>query len=222
MNTNKKTKWKIIDREVTDFRLPNKASLHLVITDQMFQRVVKFAKTDEGVSFYVSKIIEGCVLILRKFTQHNYNWKVFQHLKPQTENETKPEVVMIKHNSKTKVRKHEDHHVLVQVSYQVYNELKNNHARINSFSMSLLARIILELFLKIYEECSSYDTALAKFQKIIWALYKSTDFEKCELKFKIYNEVDENDEATSRFVVFFVMNLKSKKFGFDLDFKLRL
>jgi len=223
MKTSKKNpNWVLGKDEITDIVLPNMSRFHLVLTDQMFQRVAKFAKSDDGVAFYVSSIIQAGITILRKITQRNYNWKVFQHLKPEIEDENTSEVIMTKHNSKTKVRKHEEHHLLIQIPYPIFNEIKRQHARINTFSMALLSRIIIELFLSIYEECTDYDKAIKKMHEVILALHDGKDFEKCDASFKIYMEVDKNNDDESRAVVFFVVNLKSNKLGVDFYFKLRL
>ena len=129
---------------------------------------------------------------------------------------------MTKHNSKTKLRKHKNHHMLIFIPYPIFHAIKNQHARINTFSMALLARIIIELFLDIYEKSGDYDKALAKMKDVILALCEDKNCEKCETKFKIYTEFNEDDPETRRSVVFFVVNLKSKKFGIDLYFELRL
>ena len=222
MSNNQKPKWKLIKEEKFDIKLPDLARFHLVITDKMFQRIAKFAKTDDGVAFYAGNIIKAGITILTKITQTTYDWKVFQHLKPEIEDENESEIIMTKHNSKTKLRKHKNHHMLIFIPYPIFHAIKNQHARINTFSMALLARIIIELFLDIYEKSGDYDKALAKMKDVILALCEDKNCEKCETKFKIYTEFNEDDPETRRSVVFFVVNLKSKKFGIDLYFELRL
>ena len=218
----KKPKWKLSKEEYTNINLPDLAKFHLVITDKMFQRVAKFAKTDDGVAYYVSCIIQAGITILSKITQVTTDWKVFQHLKPENEDKKSTEIVMTKHNSKTKLRKHEKHHLLILIPYPIFHAIKDQHARINTFSMAMLARIIIELFLDIYEKCGDYNAAITKMHKVISALFKTNNCEKCEAKFKIYIEFDENDTENKRAVVFFVVNIKSKKLGVDFDFNMRL
>jgi len=222
MTTSKKPKWKLSEKEFTNIVLPNFAKYHLVVTDQMFQRVAKFAKNYDGVSYYIGEIIEKGAAALNKITQDNYNWKVFQHLQPETDDENKSEIVMTKHNSKTKVRKHEKHHMLIRLDYSVFYTLKKNHARINTFSMALLARGIIEIFLSIYEECGDYDEALKQLGKVILALCYPEDCEKSQACFKIFMEVDENDSDNKRLVVFFIVNVESEKLGISYHLKLRL
>ena len=94
MSKNKqKPKWKVIKKEVTDIVLANFAKFHLVLPDKMFQQVAKFSKSDDGVAFYVGEIITKGIQILQKITQINYDWKVFQHLKPEVDDENGKNIV---------------------------------------------------------------------------------------------------------------------------------
>ena len=219
---NKKPKWKLNDEEMTDIVLPPCTNYHLVITDQMFQRVAKFVKTDEGIIYSVGEIIEHGVKAVNKIFQRNHSWKVFQHLKPQIEDKNKPEVVMTKHNSKTKVRKHEKHDLLLRIHGNAFLILKKNHARINTFSMAVLARIIVEIFLDLYEKSGNYEKALRSLEDVIIALYNPQKCEKCEAFFRIYTEKDENEVENDRPVVFFTLDIESASLGLSYHFRLRL
>ena len=222
MNKDKKPKWKLIDEEITDVVLPAFTNYHLIITDQMFQRAAKFAKSDDGVVYLIGEIIEKGVSVVKKILQRNSHWKVFQHLKSQIEDENKPEVVMTKHNSKTKLRKHEKHHLLLRIHGDAFLILKNNHARINTFSMAVLARIIVEIFLDLYEKSGNYEKALRSLEDVIIALYNPKKCEKCEAFFRIYTEKDENEVENDRPVVFFTLDIESASLGLSYHFRLRL
>ncbi len=219
---NKQPKWKLSDEEMTDIVLPAFTNYHLVITDQMFQRVAKFAKTDDGIIYFVGEIIEKGVAVVNKILQRNNKWKVFQHLKPQIEDKNKSQVVMTKHNSKTKLRKHEKHDLFLRIHGDAFLMLKENHARINTFSMAVLARIIIEIFLDLYEKCGNYDQALRSLGEVIVALANPQKCEKCEAFFRIYIEKDENEVENDRPVVFFTLDIESASLGINYHFRLRL
>ncbi len=225
-----KQNWKTTEEKITNFEFKQTKTFNLLISDKMFKSLELIGKK-KGVKLLIALIISYGVKALPKFKSSINEWKFFQHLIPEDElnqykmNKRKRKFVTQQDNdnkendNKTKKRKHYHHFVDLVITRSQYNEILQAHHRTNTFSMAMIIRILVEIFLDLYTKYGDKTKALEKLSETIEKIVSNDGITKTE--FILLKEQLEGTDLW-RAWGFFQIELYDTKHNQTYFFRLRL
>ena len=150
-----KEEWVLTEERVTEFEFRETKYFNMLINNQMFDELEHIAEAKK-VKELIREIVARTIPALSKVGTDNNQWKMFQHLLPQQENTDKNECKKLEKDENLmkngKKRKHQHHFVQIEIARSDYNQILQLHNRVNTFSMALIIRMMVLVFLSIYHK----------------------------------------------------------------------
>ena len=137
-----------------------KKKFNMLITSKMFDKLEAIVG-EKHVRLIIAEIIQICLPILEKVLKSVDKWLLFQHLFEDIEAESQK---MIKAGEIIKTKHHQ---ILIFIQRDQYDILKQYHLKLNTFSMAMIIRIMVEVFLVLYKKYGNKDEVFAKLKKEI-------------------------------------------------------
>ncbi len=227
-----KQNWITTETRITHFDFKPTKLFNMLISDKMFRKLKAISKKN-GVKTLISTIVCFGIEGLSKVTTDLTDWKLFQHIIPPEE------LAEYKNNKRKKLdksakntanhdsdctetpkkRKHFHHFVNLAINRSDYYEIQKLHNRVNTFSMAMIIRILIEIFLNLYEKCGDMETAIMKLGETIENMKNGTT--DCKAGFILLKEELEDSELW-RAWAFFQIECFDEKQNLTYFFRLRL
>ena len=185
----KDEQWEMTEERIKNFEFSGGKCFNMLISDKMFRRLEAFGK--KGVKELIAVIVSVGSNGMQYIKTDCPEWKMFQHIIPEEElrqyrkqkrlqkqnnsdesaansdeNSEKSENVE-KVKEKTKKRKHYHHFVDLSISRSDYSKLLQARNRLNTFSMAMIVRILVEIFLDLSDKYGDKIAALRKLVETI-------------------------------------------------------
>lgn len=177
--------WELTEERVNFFEFSGTKCFNLLISDKMFKRLEVFGK--KHVKDLIAEIVSVGVDGLEFMKTDCAEWKMFHHIIPEDElrkyrNERKKRKQQksdenTSQNDETggnvpKKRKHYHHFVDLSISRKQYDMLLEAHNRLNTFSIAMIIRMLVEIFLDLNDKYGDKNIA---FQKLVQTIRKMHD-----------------------------------------------
>ena len=162
-----KEQWTLTNERVTDFEYSRFKNFNMLITDKMFERLEEIVGKKKVKEIIEMIVCQSCP-VLGKVKISLSGWKLFQHLisdEEITNTKKQKETKMFKNG---KEYKHYHHFVSICISRNEYFAIMELHHRINTFSMALIIRMMVEIFIVLYEKYKDTNVALSKIEEMIF------------------------------------------------------
>ena len=222
--------WELTEERVRHFEFSGKKGFNLLISDKMFKRLETFGK--KGVKDLIAAIISVGVSGLEFMRTDCSEWKMFHHIIPEDElRKYRKERKEQKQRNSTentssesensenapKKRKHFHHFVDLIITRKEYDMLLEAHNRLNTFSIAMIIRMLVEIFLDLNDKYGDKNVAFVKLVQTIKNMQKKTV--NCQVAFillKLTRKESNDWRAVAYFQVEYLDDSNNRLYFFRL------
>ena len=178
--------WKLTKERVTEFEFSSNKFFNMLISEKMFTKLENIAG-QKKVKQLIEMIVNEACPVLHKVKTDSREWKMFQHLIVEEENQKEKRQKEAKKFKNGNERKHYHHFVSISIQRSEYYAILELHHRVNTFSMALIIRMMIEIFISLYEKYQNQEVALEKMKEVIVKL--AAEDVRCNIEFILLKEV---------------------------------